>query len=489
MRLLARLSVGALLLLPALALLYWGRVEAQTTERCFPETGFCISGRIREFWEQNGGLPVFGFPISAQGPYETAEGQVVQAQWFERQRLELHPENARPYDVLLGRLGVDRLTQQGRDWFSFPKATPEEAAQAGCVFVARTQHSVCEPFLSYYQRYGLEFDGQPGFSIEESLALFGLPVSEATPEMGSDGRERLTQWFERSRLEYHPELPAQFQVLGGLLGREVYDVNQIPPTPTTTATPAVTPTASATPTPTATPGPGPDGCELEMTFVRDVAIPNGTELDPNAAFERIWRVTNAGTCTWRNYDIVFSRGDQLSAPGAVRIPEAQPGQSIDISVPMIAPSTPGDYRGFWVLRATNGATFGGLVAAITVRALPTPTALPGAGDLVNTSWVVTALNGTQAPLPDTELTLNFLSDRVQGSSGCNTFQGGYQVDGTAISIGPLATTLALCEEPINQQETTYLQALDAARTWQRDGTTLTLFDAGGNEVLRFTTAP
>ena len=45
-----------------------------------------------------------------------------QVQWFERNRLELHPENARPYDVLLGRLGADRLAQQGRDWFTFPKS-------------------------------------------------------------------------------------------------------------------------------------------------------------------------------------------------------------------------------------------------------------------------------------------------------------------------------------------------------------------------------
>ncbi|HMO59496.1 MAG TPA: hypothetical protein PKC19_19245 [Roseiflexaceae bacterium] len=87
---------------------------AQTAERCFPETGFCISGRIREFWEQNGGLPVFGFPIGPQ-QVQTIEGKSLEVQQFERNRLELHPENARPFDVLLGRLGADRLAQQGRD--------------------------------------------------------------------------------------------------------------------------------------------------------------------------------------------------------------------------------------------------------------------------------------------------------------------------------------------------------------------------------------
>ena len=112
--------------------------QAQQNERCFPETGFCISGRIREFWEQNGGLAVFGLPLAPQ-QQETLEGQALQAQWFERVRLELHPENARPYDVLLGRLGVDRLTQQGRDWFTFPKTE----AQTDCRFFPETGHNVC----------------------------------------------------------------------------------------------------------------------------------------------------------------------------------------------------------------------------------------------------------------------------------------------------------------------------------------------------------
>lgn len=65
-------------------------------------------------------MPVFGLPV---GPLqqELVEGRPLQVQWFERNRLELHPEYARPYDVLLGRLGVDRLAEQGRrDWQNFP---------------------------------------------------------------------------------------------------------------------------------------------------------------------------------------------------------------------------------------------------------------------------------------------------------------------------------------------------------------------------------
>ena len=188
--------------------------RAQTSERCFSETGLCIAGRIYEFWEQNGGLPVFGLPISPQHE-ETVEGQPRQVQRFERNRLELHHENARPYDVLLGRLGVDRLGQQGRDWFQFPKSAP----LSGCQFFPETGHNVCGELLAAWRANGLEFDGKRGKSAAESLALFGLPISDAQPEM-IEGKEYTVQWFERARFELHPENAPPYHVLLGLLGRE-----------------------------------------------------------------------------------------------------------------------------------------------------------------------------------------------------------------------------------------------------------------------------
>jgi len=211
--LLIMLVLGLVALLGALAP---ASTQAQTAERCFEETGHCISGRIREFWEQNGGLPVFGLPIGPQQE-ETIEGQPIQVQWFERNRLELHPENERPYDVLLGRLGVDRLEQQGRSWFEFPKG----AAQDGCLFFEESGHTICEPFLSVWQANGLELDGAPGKTQQESLALFGLLVSEPQTETLSDGNEYTVQWFERARFELHPENAPPFNVLLGLLGSEV----------------------------------------------------------------------------------------------------------------------------------------------------------------------------------------------------------------------------------------------------------------------------
>ena len=75
-------------------------------------------------------------------------------------------------------------------------------AQAASRLYSETGHSLAEPFLSYYDAHG-------------GLALFGYPISDAQQENGY-----LTQYFERERFEYHPELPEPYKISLGLLGRE-----------------------------------------------------------------------------------------------------------------------------------------------------------------------------------------------------------------------------------------------------------------------------
>lgn len=208
-----------ILIVITVVLMALGLQPAQPThaaQRCFSETNQCIDGRIREFWEQNGGLAIFGFPI---GPEEqtTVDGKTFTVQRFERNRLELHPENARPYDVLLGRLGADRLTQQGRDWFTFPK----NGNTGGCKVFAETGHAVCGAILNAWRKSGLKLDNRKAVSEAESLALFGLPLSDLQTETMADGKQYQVQWFERARFELHPENSAPYDVLLGLLGNEV----------------------------------------------------------------------------------------------------------------------------------------------------------------------------------------------------------------------------------------------------------------------------
>jgi hypothetical protein len=71
----------------------------------FPQTNHTLSGAFLDYWQRNGGLALFGYPIS-----EPVDENGVLAQYFERNRFELHPENAgTPYEVLLGLLGRDVL--------------------------------------------------------------------------------------------------------------------------------------------------------------------------------------------------------------------------------------------------------------------------------------------------------------------------------------------------------------------------------------------
>ncbi len=75
----------------------------------FTATGHTVDATFRDFWQNRGGLYTFGYPI---GPaFTDANGRRVQ--YFERTRLEYHPENAdSEYSILLGLLGEELLQQE-----------------------------------------------------------------------------------------------------------------------------------------------------------------------------------------------------------------------------------------------------------------------------------------------------------------------------------------------------------------------------------------
>jgi hypothetical protein len=186
-------------------------------EQFFAETGHTLRGTFKTFWERSGGLAVFGYPLTEEfieKNQDTGKGHAVQ--YLERQRYELHPENAgTPYEVLLGRLGVEVLRRQGRDWQAEPKASP-----SALHYFAATGHAIAPHFWDYWRTHGLEL-GDPGMSEREALALFGYPITEPRMERNSSGDMVLTQWFERARFEHHPGNPEPYRVLLGRLSAEV----------------------------------------------------------------------------------------------------------------------------------------------------------------------------------------------------------------------------------------------------------------------------
>ncbi len=138
-------------------------------------------------------------------------------------------------------------------------------------------------------------------------------------------------------------------------------------TPTITATPLITftptvtstSTATATATVTATSTVPPVPCN-QASFITDVTIPDGTSLVAGQGFVKTWRVKNNGSCNWTTgYSIYFVNGNALGGPASAAFPATvKPGQSMDISVPMVAPGNTGDFSGNWMLKAPNGSVFG-----------------------------------------------------------------------------------------------------------------------------------
>ena len=167
----------------------------------FPETRQTVGHEFLKFWHSHGGVDAFGYPI---GPEQMHGG--VMSQPFERARFEWHKESANDGGVqpgvVLGLVGRERAEQLGLIWAG------EEDASGGRFF-AETRQNVSDEFYEFWIDRGGE-------------RVFGLPISPAAEMVNpSDSKTYLTQWFERARMELHPEEPVGRQVILGALGTEL----------------------------------------------------------------------------------------------------------------------------------------------------------------------------------------------------------------------------------------------------------------------------
>jgi len=128
-------------------------------------------------------------------------------------------------------------------------------------------------------------------------------------------------------------------------------------TETVTLTPEVEETVEQGPTNTSEPV---KPCNL-IGFISDVTIPDGTEFAAGESFTKTWRLRNDGTCTWDSaYSLIFASGDQLSGVDSKQLTDGTvtPGETIDVSVDLVAPDGAETYTGYWLLQAGDGGSFG-----------------------------------------------------------------------------------------------------------------------------------
>lgn len=173
-----------------------------------------VGPRFAEYYRANGGMRSFGMPL---GDPIIVNGREIQ--WFERARLEYWPEFAgSAFEVQPGLLGIEYTSNR-----IFPR---QEffASRPDLQYFPETGQALGGAFLNYWQANG-------------GLARFGWPISPEFEEAFPDGAVYQVQYFQRARLEYHPEFAGTpDEVMVGLLGTALLQRDArpqtVPPAPT-----------------------------------------------------------------------------------------------------------------------------------------------------------------------------------------------------------------------------------------------------------------
>jgi hypothetical protein len=115
-----------------------------------------------------------------------------------------------------------------------------------------------------------------------------------------------------------------------------------------------------------------------------MTVPDETPMQPGERFTKTWRVRNTGETSWgAGYTLAFFGDDQMGGPDSVPLPPAKPGDMLEVSVPLLAPSTPGLRRSTWKPRDPKGSFFEfDLFALIQVTDIQQPSV-----QLSELSWV------------------------------------------------------------------------------------------------------
>jgi len=170
-----------------------------TTERWIPaDGGTPIAASQHTAWEARGSLALNGYPLTDEHVEVLEDGKPYTVQYFERTRLEYHPENQPPFDVLLGQFGR-----------RIHPAEPPAERQEGGTYFTESGHNLGGRFYDFWRSNG-------------QLAQFGYPITEEFAETLESGQSYTVQYFERARFEYHPEnAGTPYEVLLGQFGRRI----------------------------------------------------------------------------------------------------------------------------------------------------------------------------------------------------------------------------------------------------------------------------
>ena len=131
-----------------------------------------------------------------------------------------------------------------------------------------------------------------------------------------------------------------------------------------------------------------------------------------------------------------------------------------------------------------------LTAAMLVGACST--AGGSGGTIEGVRWIATsiAVDGSlQAVQEGVTADATFTAGKVAGFGGCNSYSGPARVDGSRLTVGPLASTMMACVDPAMAVEGSYLEALAAVASYTATADKLSLFDKDGREIVVYEPGP
>jgi len=148
-------------------------------------------------------------------------------------------------------------------------------------------------------------------------------------------------------------------------------ISELTATAPAAATLAPTPIPRSSPTAAAALS-GTPNC-LGLRFMRDMTIPDNTEMTPAEVFTKTWLVENSGSCPWRpGFQVVLIGGLAMGGSPFKVAQTVGPGGSIQISIKMVAPTNQsGVTQGTWKMADADGVQFGDYLSVVIVVSGPT----------------------------------------------------------------------------------------------------------------------
>jgi hypothetical protein len=170
----------------------------------FAQTGHTVQAPFLTFFNTTGGVARHGYPIT-ESFADPQSGLLVQ--YFQKSRMEWHPGNPDPYKVLLGLLGE----QLGKRQPPIPVSQIQSFNNPNCHYFKETGHGTCHRFLDFWRDNG-------------GLDQFGYPIGPILIE-----NNRIVQYTQRVRLEWHPDRPEGQRVQLANLGEDYFNVSGLDP--------------------------------------------------------------------------------------------------------------------------------------------------------------------------------------------------------------------------------------------------------------------